>query len=87
MEGGLPEYDGKIDDDKILLLVNEGSDSENELDMKLHLNIDPLSACHLSCHLPKCAGCPGCDIGKTNKHNSRRRKQPKVLVVWPEAVE
>ena len=27
--------------------------------------IDQLSGTHLACHLPKCLGCPGCDMGKT----------------------
>ena len=42
----MTEYDDKIDGDDIPLLVQDGSDSENELDMKLHFNIDPLCARH-----------------------------------------
>ena len=69
VEGGLTEYDVAVDNDNAPLVIEPGRD--DELDMKLYKNVDPLSPLHLARHVPKYAGCPGCDMGKTSKSHSR----------------
>ena len=84
----MPKYESAIDnDDDIPLLITDETDSEAELDMRLYTNIDPLSPHHLACHLPKVAGCPGCDMGKTTKSHSRRKTRPKVSVTSADSTE
>ena len=63
--GGLAKHDFATDnDDARPLLVSAETDSDSELDVKLYTNIDLLCPHHLACHLPKAAGCPGCDMGR-----------------------
>ena len=85
LEGGPSKFHAEVDDHDILLLLIENTDAEDKLDMKIYKNQDPLSPDHIALHLPKCKGCSGCDMGKTFKSHSRRRKRPKVFVSLPDA--
>ena len=80
LEGGPSEFGAEVDDNDIRSFLHENTDAEDELDVKIYKNQDPLSPDHLALHLPKCKGCSGCDMGKSFKSHSRRRKQPKVFV-------
>ena len=68
-----------------VLFVDDDTEADDALDTTIYENRDPLSCDHLALHLPKCKGCSGCDMGKTLKSNSRRRKRPKVFVSPPDA--
>ena len=65
LEGGPSKFDVEVDDGVVLLLLNENTDAEDEFEMAIYKNQDPLSPDHLALHLPKCKRCSGCDIGKT----------------------
>ena len=66
--------DAEDDDDDIVFFMDDNTDAENALDMKIYENQDPFSCDRLALHLPKCKGCSGCYIGKKLKSNSRERK-------------
>ena len=50
-EGGLTDHDTAVDNDTIPRVV-ETDHHDDELDMKLYKNEDPLFPLHLACHLP-----------------------------------
>ena len=75
-----------VDHDDIPLLFDPDTDAEDELEMKIYKNRNPLSPDHLALHLPKCKGCSGCDKGTSFKSHSRRRKRPKVSVSLPDSL-
>ena len=58
LDGGLTFQDAAIDKDNVPLVSDTTTDVEDELELKLYKDIDPLSPFHFACHLPKCAGCP-----------------------------
>ena len=61
LEGGPTKYDADVDNEDSPFLLEDNTDAENELDMRVYKNQDPLSPDHVSLHLPKCQGCSGCD--------------------------
>ena len=67
LEDGPTKYDADVDKEHNILLLEDNTDAENELDMRVHKNPDPLSTDHFSLHLSKCHGCSGCDWGKIVK--------------------
>ena len=84
LEGCNTEFDAEVDDEDVALL-DDDTDADDALDMKIYKNQDSLSCDQLALHLQKCKGCSGCDMGKTYKSNSRRRKRPNVFVSLPDA--
>ena len=89
LEGGCTEHDNCIDAGGVPLVCEpcQHPDTETELESKMYENINPLTVAHLSTHLPRCKPgiCAGCDYGKTAKSPSRRRQNPKVTVLAPDA--
>ena len=59
LEGGPTKFDADVDGNDILLFLKENTEAEDELDMKIYKNQDPLSPDQLALHLPKCKGCSG----------------------------
>ena len=85
LEGCKTKFDAEVDDENVPLLLDDDTEADDALDMKIYEKRDPLSCDHLALHLPKCKVCSGCDMGKTSKSNSRRRKRPKVSVSRPDS--
>ena len=69
------------------LLKHVGQEAEEELSLKLHADVNLLSAAHLATHLPQCAGFAGCAMGKTAKSRSQRRPRPRMTVQILDAEE
>ena len=59
-------------------------DEERDYRMAVH---SPNSIEHLSHHLPRLKGCPGCDEGKHLHKYKRRRKTPMVYVTGQDALD
>ena len=62
LEGCKTKFDAEVDDEHVPLLLDDFTEADNALGMKIYENRDPLSCDHLALHLPKCKGCSGCDI-------------------------
>ena len=86
LPGPVEVYDDQIDKNTVPLQVVD-MEAEQEVDIKLRSDLDPFSAQHLATHLPKCAGCAGCMMGKTVKSRSQRRPVPGVTVQSQDAVD
>ena len=69
----------------LFLFLDDNTDADNAFDIEIYENQDPLSCDHLALHLPKFKGCSTCDMGKSVKSHSQRKKQPKVSVSLPDA--
>ena len=82
LDGPSTGYDNEILDVDIKEVDME---ADREVDVKLHSDVNPLSAAHLATHLPKCAGCAGCLMAKSVKSRSQRRATPGVTVQAPDA--
>lgn len=85
-DGGPTEYDGEIDNDQIPVTCVD-RETEEELDLKLRADVNPLSAEHLATHVPESVGCARCAMGKTAKSRSQRRANPGVTVQTLDAEE
>ena len=54
LEGGPSKFDAEVDEGVIHFLLKQNPDAEDELEMNIYKNQDPLSLDHLAWHLPKC---------------------------------